>query len=163
MGADICELRELVLQEVYDGLWHTTHLARFTRILGDGAILPEPNIPESERWGMSYVRSLGGVSLFEFKGFEPVSYSKEFPLSSWAEFVPFRSVWNSSVWIEIDRERVLQKLVSGFNLLEQWKAGKVYKRLMPHIEAAHLGPVSKNAFKRAFFVCRDSKKITELL
>lgn len=157
----INELRELVLQETYGGLWHTTHLDRFTRILADGMILPEPDIPENERWGMSYVRSLGGVSLFDFEGFKPDSYSKMFPLSSWAEFIPFRSAWHSAVWIEIDRERVAQHLISGLNLLVQWKADKTHKRLMPHIEGAHLGPLSRNAFKRAFFVCRDSKGITK--
>ena len=77
-AAEEATLREWVLQELYGGLWHTTHPDRFEKILARGAILPEPNIPDCERWctgGGSehypYARSLGGVSLFDFDLFDP--------------------------------------------------------------------------------------------
>jgi len=36
-----------------------------------GALLPDPDIPDCERWGgYSYVRSIGGVSLFDFGRFD---------------------------------------------------------------------------------------------
>ena len=58
------------------GIWHTTSVERFDQILADGKILPNPNLPESERWGTRigsvgypYVRHLDGVSLFDFEAF----------------------------------------------------------------------------------------------
>jgi hypothetical protein len=75
-------IRELVLKELAGGLWHTTHPDRFTKILESGGISPEPDIPENERWGTrdgresySYVRFIGGVSLFDLHEFEPESFS----------------------------------------------------------------------------------------
>src|SRR5258708_6756663 len=74
--------REAVLGELVGGVWHTTNQERFLRILEWGTILPEPDISEHGRWGTAagpegypYVRSIGGVSLFDFRGFEAESYS----------------------------------------------------------------------------------------
>jgi hypothetical protein len=76
-------IRELVLKELAGGLWHTTHPDRFKKILESGGIWPEPDIPENERCGTrdgresySYVRFIGGVSLFD--------------LSSWKQMTPRR-------------------------------------------------------------------------
>jgi len=46
----LCRMREAILPELVGGLWHTTHPDRFERILKAGAILPEPDIPDKERW-----------------------------------------------------------------------------------------------------------------
>jgi hypothetical protein len=69
-------LRALVLQKLKGGVWHTTNMNRFQGILRSSAILPEPEIPDRERWSTSrgselypYVRTLGGVSLFDFRKF----------------------------------------------------------------------------------------------
>jgi hypothetical protein len=112
-----------VLAELVDGVWHTTSQNRFLRILECGAILPEPDISERERWGTaigpegySYVRSIGGVSLFDFRGFETESYSKEYPCSSWETFVPCLDGWDSAVWIEIDHEALGAAFISGVDL-----------------------------------------------
>src|SRR4051812_34740302 len=103
--------RECVLRELVGGLWHATHPDGFGMILRSGAILPEPDIPECERWSTfqgpkfyPYVRTIGGVSLFDFDGFEPEQYGRQYPMSSWFNFVPYRPEWRSPVWIEIDRE-----------------------------------------------------------
>jgi hypothetical protein len=42
--------RDHVLRELLGGLWHTTHPDRFEMILRSVAILPEPDIPDNERW-----------------------------------------------------------------------------------------------------------------
>jgi hypothetical protein len=44
------EIEARVLAELRDGLWHTTHPDRYTGILSTGAILPNPDIPDSDRW-----------------------------------------------------------------------------------------------------------------
>ncbi len=164
------ELRNLVLQELYGRLWHTTHPDRYQRILTNGAILPEPDIPDRERWGTSlgkdyypYVRTLGGVSLFDFDQFDPDAYHERCPSSSWATFVPYRTEWGCSVWIEIDRDRVAPpQLISAFDLLAKWKAGGLGHKIMPEIEAAHLGPLPLTAFKRAFRVSKGDSQLQPL-
>jgi hypothetical protein len=54
----------------------STNVSRFQGILRSAAILPDPEIPDSERWSTSlgskwypYVRTLGGISLFDFRRF----------------------------------------------------------------------------------------------
>jgi len=71
-------------------LWHTTSFDRYQKIVESGFILPSPPVPDDERWGTiqgpdyyPYVRLLGGVSLFDFNGFDPDSYGEKYPLSTW--------------------------------------------------------------------------------
>jgi hypothetical protein len=133
-----------ILGELQGGLWHTTHPSRFQQILLQKAIVPEPNIPDEDRWctasgpkNYPYVRTLGGVSLFDFKNFDPVSYAERCPLSTWYEFVPFRKLWQCAVWIEIDRLLAAANLISGTDLLARWKHDAAYGHMiMPFIEAA---------------------------
>ncbi len=155
-------LRDAVLAELVGGVWHITSQGRFRRILELGAILPEPDIPEGERWGTAvgpegypYVRSIGGVSLFDFRGFEAESYSEEYPTSSWGTFVPCLDSWDSAIWIEIDHECLGPAFISGVELLTRRKAEGSFRRIMPLIEAAHIGPLPCLAFKRYFSVRRE--------
>lgn len=152
-------LADRVLERVLNGVWHTTNNARFQGILAASAILPEPQIPDSERWSTSqgppyypYVRTLGGVSLFDFRLFVPTEYSERYPLSTWRAFVPYCSTWKEAVWIELDIEALGQGFVSGSQLLERWKGDQVGNRIMPLIEAAHIGAVPLSAFKSVFAV-----------
>jgi len=118
--------REEDLQELLGGVWHTTSPHRFEQILNSGAILPNPDIDDSERWGTaigskgySYVIKLGGVSLFDFRNFDHfdhIEYGKCCPLSNWEEFVPYRSKWKAAVWIEIDVSFFPQTFISGKHL-----------------------------------------------
>jgi hypothetical protein len=155
------EMQDCVLTELFGGLWHTTHPDRFTSILNSGVILPEPpGLADRDRWKMSagteyhsYVHTLGGVSLFDFYEFDPESYAKKYPLSSWHTFVPYQTEWACAVWIEIDREVAMPKLISGSDLVAMWKEEEAYRHtIMPYIEAAYLGSLPRQAFKRAFLV-----------
>jgi hypothetical protein len=163
-------LRSDVLTELIGHLWHTTKSDRFQSILIGGAILPNPNLPDSERWKTSggkdtysYVRILGGVSLFDFDQFEPDTYSEKCPTSSWYNFVPWRTSWGSSVWIEIDRHQMRPpSFISGPDLLAKWKSENAYRSIMPYIEAAYLGPVPITMFKRAFLASPEGMTRLEL-
>jgi hypothetical protein len=150
--------RQDVLAELVGGVWHTTNQDRFLRILECGAILPEPDIPPEQRWGTAvgseghpYVRSIGGVSLFDLRGFEAESYR----FSSWEYFVPCHLSWDSAVWIEIDHEALGSAFVSGVELLGRRKAEGSFRRIMPLIEGAHIGPLPCQAFKKAFSARRE--------
>ena len=161
---------EIILPVLYGRLWHTTHPDRYSGILTSGAILPEPNLPDLEREktrdgkdGYSFVRALSGVSLFDFKEFDPDAYSARCPSSCWSYFVPHNLVWGRAIWIEIDRDKVASQLISGLDLLARWKTEEAYKySIMPEIEAAHLGPLPRIAFKRAFGVSKADNRFHNL-
>jgi hypothetical protein len=147
------------------------HPDRFEGILATGMILPEPAIPDSERWGTGagkehypYVRKLGGISLFDFNQFDPGSYEKRCPSSCWAYFVPCHLAWERAVWIEIDRGQVVHPhFISGVELLSRWKADGAYgHNIMPEIEAAYLGSIPRPAFKQVLLVCKENSEIRQL-
>jgi len=152
-------------------LWHTTSSDRYQQIVESGFILPNPPVPDDERWGTiqgpdyyPYVRFLGGVSLFDFNGFDPESYGEKYPLSTWIEFVPYRRQWGKSVWIEINRQRIIDNFISGDMLLTKWKQSADYRHpIMPCIEAAHLGPISMEAFNCVFICGDDTEGFEEVL
>jgi hypothetical protein len=46
-------LTTFVLERLQGSVWHTTNSDRFRRILRSGAILPEPDIKDADRWSTS--------------------------------------------------------------------------------------------------------------
>ena len=145
---------EEAMETLRGGLWHTTSERRYEGILSSRAILVEPPVTEHGRWGTrcgpggwGYVRTLGGVSLFDFAGFDVECYEAKCPMSSWREFVPFRRSWGASVWIEIDREKASEGLLPGKELVARQHQEKAHRhRIMPHVEACYLGDVPEDLF-----------------
>ena len=158
------------LQErLFGGLWHTTHPCRLEAIVSAGFLTAEPNIPNSERWKASapeyypFVRHIGGVSLFDFKDFEPESYEEKYPLSNWYSFVPYLKSWAGAVWIEIKRASVREKFISANELVDRWKADKDHRHtIMPGIEAAVIGNISISAFGSVFFTWNNGSSIHDV-
>jgi len=146
-----------------NALWHTTNLERFHMIFETGFILPNPpNIPESKKWGTGagvsshpYIRSLGGVSLFEFNNFDPVCYGKTHPMSTWQHFIPYKSSWVTSVWIEVDREQVADNFLNAEDLVDKWSKESITRTIMPRIEAACLVPIPIGAFRQVLTVGKN--------
>ena len=96
---------------------------------------------------------MGGVSLFDFAGFDLEAYDARCPVSSWREFVPFRRSGGASVWIEIDREKAAEALVGADELVARWHREKAHRhRIMPYIEACYLGDVPSELFVRALVI-----------
>lgn len=157
------ELREKLLEILNGGLWHTTSEERYQSIIKSGAILPNPNIPDSERWKTSrgeeyhpYVRILEGVSLFDFQNFDPDEYSQEFSFSSWTEFVPYRTIWGSAVWIEIDRDKIQDKIIPPDILWERCYREKALQHtVMPYLEAGYIEKILVGFFRRVLLVNED--------
>lgn len=141
-----------------ESVWHTTTPERFSLIRRDGFIYPEPELADSERWGTvmgeshyPFVRSIGGVSLFDFRGFDEATYSERYPMSSWHSFVPCSHRSDEAIWLEIDIETAAENFVPGSELLAQWKeSGQLHRKIMPIIEAAHIGPLPIKLLKRTF-------------
>lgn len=153
-------------QTLLGRLWHTTSKNCYKNIVKNGCILPSPPISDDERWAsyrgaeyFPFVRSLGGISLFDFKNFEANKYSEEYPLSSWREFVPFRKKWGESIWIALDREKISENFISGENLLSKWKETESFSHpIMPIIEAAHIGPITLEAFECVYLRGQDASQ-----
>jgi hypothetical protein len=147
-----------------------THPDRFAQILKTGAILPDPPIPDVQRWKTSrgpdyypYVRIIGGVSLFDFEGFDPERYSAAYPMSTWREFVPCSREWGVSTWIQIDRSALADKLLTSQQLAERQNRENAHRHtLMPKIEVAHLGSIQVAKFRRAFSCGIDQPTFKEI-
>jgi hypothetical protein len=135
-------------------VWHTTTPERYASILRDGHLVPEPELSDSERWGTAmgsshypFVRSIGGVSLFDFRSFDEGQYTHVYPLSMWREFVPCSHRASKAIWIEMDLSEIHRNFVDGLNLVAKWKeSGQLHRKIMPIIESAHIGPISTDAF-----------------
>lgn len=130
-----------------------TSRKRFQSILISGTLKPEPGLPDNERHktangpsNFPFVRTLGGVSLFEFASFDADSYEAAYPLSTWRFFVPTRSDWAETLWIEI-APRAWPSVIRGTELLARWKAEQGWGHaIMPLIEAAHIGNIPTSLF-----------------
>ena len=151
---------EDAIETLRSGLWHTTSERRYEGILSRGPSSWSRRFAEHERWGTrcgpqgwGYVRTLGGVSLFDFAGFDVDCYEARYPSSSWREFVPFRRSWGASVWIEIDREKASEALLPGEELVARQHKERAHRhRIMPHIEACYLGDVPEKLFVRVLAI-----------
>ncbi|MDN5537352.1 hypothetical protein [Comamonas sp.] len=140
-------------QILLNRLWHSTTPARYELIIETGAILPEPDIPDASRYCTAqgpkhypYVRTLGGVSLFDFSDFNPDAYSEKY-VASWFTFVPINNGGGNKIWIEINRDLVRKSLIEGIDLVSQWKRNNAYgHNIMPIIEVAHIGPIDTSKF-----------------
>lgn len=139
-------------------LWHTTSVDRYRKILETGAILTNPPVSDKDRYftnngpeNYPLVRTLGGISLFDFTDFNPEEYKDKYPISSWYDFVPYNKKWGESVWIEIDREKVNHRLIDVEKLRMIWLEKKLFKHtFMPKIEAAHIGNISIEYFLEVY-------------
>lgn len=159
-------LAVVLLKTLRGSVWHTTNSERYKGILLEGAILPEPPIPDRDRLGTGvgtigcpYVRSIGGVCLFDFREFDSEVYSEKYPISSWREFVRYRSAWGEAIWIEIDVSQLNPGFISGSEILDRWKAEHATNRFMPLIEAAHIGALPIKAFRQVLHVSKESAKV----
>lgn len=142
--------------ELYGSVWHTTSLERYLMITDDGCIKASPDIPESERWGTKlgaehfpFVRSLGGISVFDFRDFDTNA-------TDWATFVPCRSDWKSAVWIEIDVSKLGDSFKSAQSIRELWYEMNSTRKFITRIEGAVLGLIPASAFRQVLHYERQN-------
>ena len=165
---DMAGLGELH-DRLHGGLWHTTHPDRVPAIVAAGSLLVEPKIDDAERWKASrgpeyfpFVRTIGGVSLFDFHGFDADRYDQTHPMSSWRTFVPYVQSWRGAVWVKIDRTAIADRFVSADELVRLWDTGGHHKHtIMPRIEAAHIGELPISALRSAFLTWAGGRQVRE--
>lgn len=138
-------------------IWHVTSKTNFERIISDGEIKAEPDIPDELRYatfkGLSYyplVRSLGGISLFDFT----VQEQSAVHYRTAIEFPPYSCSEESSVriWIEIDRDSIIDRIRPNDYLKKIWKDGNQHRRFIPVYEIAVIGAISTTSFIRSIEV-----------
>ena len=156
-----------------------TRAERYAKIISSGGIDPNPEgVPDVERWsaqrgerGFSFVRYIGGVSLFDFINWNIDECANgcvrpDQLTCGWADFIPVLK-WNgnsldSSVWIEINYDAVKHNLRLNKELVCLERAAREQsgdsRTLLPCVEAAHIGRISCSALVRAFAVGRADKK-----
>lgn len=156
-------------ERLHGGLWHTTRPDRVVSIANSQSILVEPDIDNRERWNTAggpenypIARTIGGISLFDFRGFEPDEYSRRYPFSSWKLFVPHRRKWGGAAWFEIDRDIVADKLLSPEALLQKWKCEGLHgHNILPALEAAHIGNLPVSGISSAFLTWDDGREVRD--
>ncbi len=152
-----------IWRELWNDVWHVTHPERFLSILDDGAILPNPNIPDKVRWKTArgaefypYVRSIDGVSIFDFRDFDAVWYQEHYPLSSWHEFVNLHrdfGKWTGAVWLRLNAPLIEPQTIWGKQLVAKWKEdNRLGQTIMPRIECAHIGPIPLACICQIIFI-----------
>ncbi|PKG37080.1 hypothetical protein [Psychromonas sp. Urea-02u-13] len=148
--------------ELSGRVWHTTNLERYAMIVADGVINANPDIPDNERWGTGlgeehfpFVRSLGGVSVFDFRNFDV-------DVTDWGAFVPCRTDWQSAVWIEIDISVLGNSFISGQSIRELWHKMDSTRKFMTQIEGAVIGSIPTSAFKKILHYEQQSSSFNTL-
>lgn len=152
---------------LYGRLWHTTRPDRVRDIVASGSLLVEPDIDNAERWKTSrgrdyypFVRTIGGISLFDFAKFDAELYDQTHPMSSWRSFVPYLREWRGAAWIEVDREAIKNSFVPTDEIVRRWDQGGYHRHtVMPRIEAAHIGDLPVAAFRSAFLTWAAGREV----
>lgn len=155
--------------ELRGGLWHSTPSHRFRKIVEAREIQSDPPLPGEFVWhnrnGTSYARSIGGVSLFDFRDADWQRLCDFGQQDGWVQFFRAQQISTpidecvSTVWLAMDRTRLrnfhsiadvtAHRCASGKALATKW---------MPCIEACVVGPIPLSACTHAVAVCAVDEK-----
>jgi len=151
------------------GIWHSTSPERYKKIIESKFILPEPAIPNNERWSTAkgkdlypFVRSIGGVSIFDFRNFNVVEYSNTYSTSVWATFVPCRLGWDTTIWLELDEEKMNEDYLSPNEVMLKRSQANSYRQIIPYLEGAHIGSIPISYIKRIMQYCDINGEFDEI-
>ena len=127
-------------------VWHTTTPARLEMILSSGAVLANPPLNDSERWGCTpelypLVRRLGGISVFDLRDLNFAEYVSAYGTSGWSAFIPAASGSEKSIWIEVNTENLKSSLISATELSEMEKKDGLKGNYIPNMEGAIINQI----------------------
>lgn len=156
-------------RELYGKVWHSTSMPRYEMIKAERKIIPNPDLPDSERWGTylgpdfyPFVRSIGAVSVFDFRFFNVEQYTRNYGLSNWATFAPCHTNLDETVWIEIDTTSLKDSFLSGQAIRELWHETNSTRKFITIIEGAVIGEIPESTFKKVLLYQRDIEKFSQL-
>jgi hypothetical protein len=147
-------------------LWHTTTPCRYRQIRSSGCIVPDPPNLVGRRFGgesqaeWPVGRSVGGVCLFDFCGFDPEGYVQQYPLSDWRVFLPFNEPGYNAIWMKIDRSALPGQLLSPDEVRRLSEQTSPPRKYFPRIERVHVGSIPTTAFNRTLAVAGSLNEIS---
>jgi len=147
------------LWEVLRGhLWHATSSTNARSILDSKKI--KHDIPEAF-YCDAFVRSFGGVSLFDFR--VPPNALQLDP-SSWRGWLGREKRAPVAVWFRIDVNACAQdSIIEPAALFGMWQCYGGNLKILPAVEAAHVGPVPIDAIASVLLIdAFDSRRFLQL-
>jgi hypothetical protein len=144
-------------------LWHATHIDKALAIVSDGEI--RSNAPS--KYVTGYCRSLGGISLFDFR--EPVSNVTKAMHCGWLTWLRGHSADDEDeigVWFEIDATLIIPH-IAATEIWAHWYANRTFDQQglprfrdpMPFCEACHIGSISLQAVKGVLLI--DGRRLAD--
>lgn len=156
-------------KKLYGSVWHSTSIERFEKIKADGRIKANPDLSDKERFSTKFgakhypfVRSIGGVSVFDFRTFDVKKYSHKFSVSNWATFAPCRTGWAETIWIEVDILQLKDTFLSGQQIRELWKSENSSRKFITIIEGAVMEFIPSSAFKQVLLYKSSSNEFIKI-
>ena len=144
--------------EILDGeLWHATS------VLGLSGILAKRCIRPGTRYKSSFVQASGWVSLFDFG---PSATDESGQFGHWCPWFGAEHDSKLSVWIEVNRNEVKERIVEAEDLRLMWHGEMARRRregeigpwpgnIFPGVEGAYRGAVPIDHLKRAVVMGAD--------
>jgi len=125
-------------------LWHATSLVALRQIFGDGRIEPSAQ----SKYPESFSQKMNGISLFDFG---PTSRHDWGQYNNWSRWFGHEWRSNLSVWLQINRDSLRQKLWDAeASRIENKRMG--YPKFIPGVEACHVGPIPFNCIQAILLV-----------
>jgi hypothetical protein len=156
--------------ELLGAVWHTTSISRFKRIVSSREIMAEPDIADTARHGTRrgpklypFVRSLGGISVFDFQNFDPAEHFKETGALNWPHFVFGHHTEEDSLWIEINTKKLNDSYLSAKEIRHMWHESNSNRKFMTGIEGAVLKSVPIDAFRNVLLFSKRDQKFSNLI
>ncbi|PKG86490.1 hypothetical protein CXF85_01950 [Colwellia sp. 75C3] len=144
-------------------VWHSTSFDNAVKIIKSGSILSNPNISTEDKWGGNsetdypFVKSIGGISLFDFR--LPESHSSEL-LYRW---VPCQVKFSKTVWFEIDTSKLHSCFLSAEDTLVKWEKAGMTRNYMPYLEASCISPIDTQYIKSILIGDQNGGLVSEHL
>jgi hypothetical protein len=135
-------------------LWHATNVASLRGIVRDGGI----RVSVSERYKNSFCRANSGICLFDFGSSARDEWNQ---YNNWIEWFG-SSDERISIWLEIDRSGVMDRLWDAGEAHQRWK-GFISLKIIPGVEACCIGEIDANLIESAIFIDYHDKELYRVL
>lgn len=132
-------------------LWHATGKEGLTGIVRDERI----RVSSADRYLNSFCRCRGGVSLFDF-GRESDDQDDAM-YSNWFTWLGKEHDGRCAIWLEVDRRRCANRLMSPRVLLETWRREGCKGKLFSGVEACYKGSIAGDCVVGALFIDRHDR------
>ncbi|ENX05966.1 hypothetical protein [Acinetobacter courvalinii] len=164
-----------LINNLLNSVCHTTTVSSFIKIYESKYIYvhPAPEMLEHEKYGNvncpnnnTYVRSLNGISLFDFEDFSLEKYDNFFKpgYGDLYRFLPIHERNRKdqiSIWLIID-VTLTNKYVNREKLYSQWNSQSKNGKFMPKVEAAILEDIPIAWVKEVFVFKKENNELLKM-